>query len=51
MINIDDIKEQIKREFKRQELNYLDAIMELQQQLNMAPKDAEALVEHWEDES
>lgn len=40
--------EQVFDEFKSKELEYIDAIQILQDQFNMEPKEAEALVEAWE---
>ncbi len=47
---IDDIKEEIRREFAAGEISYIDAIMELESRCGMLPKEAEDIVETWEGE-
>lgn len=41
--------EQIKIEFDQSELDYLDAIEALQKECGLSSREAEALVEVWED--
>lgn len=40
----------IRGEYERGEIDYLSAIMALQEHCDMAPRDAEALVEKWQEE-
>lgn len=43
-----ETKEKLFEDFMRHEISYIDAIEVLVKQFNMAPKEAEALVEAWE---
>lgn len=43
-------KDQIKKEFLAAELDYIDAIEALQQHCGLDSKEAEAIVELWEEE-
>jgi hypothetical protein len=44
-----DPKDQIKLEFQRRQLDYLDAIETLVRECGMAPKEAESLVSDWQE--